>query len=202
MTILKAGDKVLVKAGAYNIADHRFGMTGTVSRIDAESKLLPVRIEYDSFSFNWTNYESLELIEAAPSKHAETGKEILDRMVELKASIVARDNAVKLVVEQTEALDALLASVGLKRGEEIPPAPVRVQAGPRTALDDVVDKTVEEGKRYRCTSRELDYFTKDSVYTVEALDLRDNNQPISFLDDDRDEMFPDRHELKYFERVI
>jgi hypothetical protein len=202
MSVLKIGDKVRVKRGAYNIADHRFGMYGTVTRIDSESKLLPIRVEYDSFCFNWTNYESLELIEAAPSQHAAIGKDILDKMVELKASIVARDEAVKLVVEQTEALDALLASVGLKRGEEIPAVPVRVPAGPRTALDDVADKTIREGMHYRCTSTDFNYFTEGKVYTVTELDHTDNNQPLAFEDNDDDANYPERHELKYFVRVI
>lgn len=202
MTILKAGDKVKVKQGAYNIADHRVARLATVTRIDADSKLLPVRIEYYDTQFNWTNYESLELIEAAPSQHAELGKEILDKMVELKASIAARDDAVKLVVVQTEALDALLASVGLKRGEETPAIPAGVAAGPRTALDDVVDKRIEEGLRYRCTSTDLGYFTIGNIYKVDELDSSDNNQPVAFLDDDGDTYYPERYELKYFERVI
>lgn len=198
---LKIGDVVRVKPDAYNIADHRVGMTGKITRIDTESKLLPLRIEYDSLSFNWTNYESLEFVQAAPTNHDVIGKEILDRMVILRESIIARDNAVKLVVEQTEALDALLASVGLKRGEDIPPIPVRVPAGPRTALDDVSDKTIKEGMKYRMTQRDVDYFELYEVYTVTALDLRDNNQPIAFLDEDCDETYPERHELKYFVRV-
>lgn len=204
MTILKANDKVKVKAGAYNVADHRYGREAVVTRIDSDSKLLPVRIEYPDTTFNWTNYESLELVEVAPINHphAEIGKDILDKMVILKESIITRDNAVKLVVEQTEALDALLASVGLKRGEEIPAIPVRVAAGPRTVLDDLVDKTVKEGMRYRCTSDDFDYFTNGKIYQVVDLDLRDSNQPVSFEDDDDDDYFPERHELKYFERVI
>lgn len=201
MTILKVGDIVRVKTGAYNIADHRIGMKAKVTCIDTQSTLLPVRIEYDSGNFNWTNHESLMLVEAAPSEHAVIGKEILDKMVELKASIVARDNAVKLVVEQTEALDALLAQYGLKRGEEIPAVPVRV-VGPRTALDDVADKTIKEGMKYRMTQRDVDYFSLDEVYTVTALDLRDNNQPVAFLDDERDEYYPERYELKHFVRVV
>lgn len=200
MTIFKAGDKVRVKQGAYNISDHRWERSATVSRIDLESKLLPVRIEYDAFSFNWTNHESLELIETAPDQNTQIGKEILDRMRDLKTAVLIRDEAVKNVVEQTETLDALLASVGLKRGEEVSPIPIRV-TGPRTALDDVADKTVEEGQRYRCTANDVDWYTKDKVYTVEALDLRDNEQPISFIDDDGDETFPQRYELKYFIRV-
>lgn len=202
MSILKAGDKVRIKQAAYNIADHRFGMTATVTRIDADSKLLPVRVEYDSFQFNWTNFESLELVEAAPSQHAAIGADILDKMVELKASIVARDDAVKLVVVQTEALDALLASVGLKRGEEIPAIPVRVAAGPRTALDDVADKSIREGRKYRCTSDDFDYFTEGEVYTVTELDYTDNNQPVALKDDDGDDYYPERFELASFIRIL
>lgn len=200
MSILKAGDKVRIKQNAYNIADHRFGMVAKVTRIDLESKLLPVRVEYDSFQFNWTNYESLELVEAAPSEHAAIGKNILDKMVELKASIVTRDNAVKLVVEQTEALDALLASVGLKRGEEIFPIPVRVTATTRTVLDFIAEGDIREGQKFKCISEDLDFFTKDEVYTVVELDLRDRGQPVAFKDDDGDVMFPDRPELASFIR--
>jgi hypothetical protein len=202
MTIFKAGDKVRIKRGAYNVSDHRFGMTAKVTRIDTESILLPVRVEYDSFQFNWTNHESLELVEAAPSEHAAIGKDILDKMVTLKESIVARDNAVKLVVEQTEALDALLTSVGLKRGEEIPAVPVRVTAKTRTVLDDVTDGSITLEGLYKCTSSAVDFFTKDKTYRVEDLDLGDRNQPVSFIDDDGDEMFPDRPELAFFVRVI
>lgn len=201
MTILKVGDKVRVKQGAYNIADQRWGMEAKVTRIDVESKMLPVRIEYDSFAFNWTNHESLELVEAAPSQHAAIGKDILDRMLALKGAIATRDDAIKTVVEQTEALDALLASVGLKRGEEIPPFPVRVTATTRTALDDVVDGKVEEGNRYTCTSDNVDYYTKGKTYTLVEIDDFDDNQPIAFRDDDRDESYPDRHELAHFIRV-
>jgi hypothetical protein len=202
MSILKAGDKVRINHNAYNIADHRFGRTATVSRIDAASQLLPVRIEYDSFQFNWTNYESLTLVEAAPSENATIGAEILERMQTLKASIVTRDNAVKLVVEQTEALDALLASVGLKRGEQVPPIPVRVTATSRTALDDVADKTIREGMKYRCTTEDMSYFSKDEIYKVVELDSGDNNQPVAFKDNDDDEYYPERYELAYFIRVI
>jgi hypothetical protein len=202
VSILKAGDEVRVRVGAYNIADHRYGKVAKVARIDAESKLLPVRIEYDAFSFNWTNSESLELLNAAPSENAVVGAEILDRMLALKAAIVVRDDAVKLVIEQTEELDALLASVGLKRGEEVSPIPVRVQAGPRTALDDVVDKRIEEGLRYRYTSDDLAYFTEGKIYVVDELDSSDNSQPVAFLDDAEDTYFPERYELKYFIRVI
>jgi hypothetical protein len=202
MITFKAGDKVRVNHNAYNIADHRFGMTATVTRIDAESKLLPIRIEYDSFQFNWTNSESLTLLEAAPSQHAAIGADILDKMVTLKESIIARDNAVKLVVEQTEALDALLASVGLKRGEQVPPIPVRVTATSRTALDDVSDKSIKEGMRYRCTTDDMSYFSKDEVYKVVELDSSDNNQPVAFKDDDDDEYYPERYELASFVRVI
>ena len=201
MTVFQVGDLVRIAHGAYNIADHRWSKTAKVTRIDAGSKLLPVRVEYDSFSFNWTNHESLVLVEAANTPE-KTGAEILNRMVELKASIATRDAAVETVVEQTEALDALLASVGLKRGEEIPPIPVRVPAGPLTALDAVVAKTVEEGQRYRCTSDDVPYFSEGKVYTVESLDLRDNNQPIAVLDDDSDECYPDRSDLKHFARIV
>lgn len=201
MTIFKAGDQVRIKKHAYNVADHRWGKTAKVTRIDEASRLLPVRVEYDAFSFNWTNYESLELVEAAPSQHAAIGKDILDKMVELKESIVKRDNAVKLVVEQTEALDVLLASVGLKRGEEISPIPVRV-TGPRTMLDDLADGTVRVGVRYKCNSGDINYFTKGDTYRVADTDLRDNHQPVSFNDDADDENFPERHELAHFIRVI
>ena len=199
--IFKEGDVVRVKRGAYNITDKRVGMTAKVTRIDYQSKQLPVRIQYDSDMFNWTNHESLEMVQPAASQNAAVGKEILDRMVALREAIATRDDAIKTVVEQTEALDALLASVGLKRGEEVPPAPVRVK-GPLTALDAVVDGSVKEGQTYRMTQRDVDFFSLDEEYIVEALDLRDKNQPISFLDDDGDEVFPDRAELKYFERVI
>lgn len=201
MSILKVGDKVRIKPRAYNVADHRVGMIGKVTRLDHESKLLPVRVEYDAISFNWTNYESLELVEAAPSQHAAIGADILDRMQELKASIVVRDNAVKLVVEQTEALDALLASVGLKRGEEVPPIPIRV-TGPRTALDDVADKSIREGWKYRCTSDDFTYFTEGEVYAVADLVYTGNNQPIALKDNDGDDYYAERHELAYFIRVL
>lgn len=203
MSFLKVNDTVRVKQGAYNIADQRVGMTAKVMKIDSTSAKLPVRIEYPSGCFNWTDYESLELVETAPivNQHAEVGKEILDRVVELKGLIAARDNAIKVVVEQTEALDALLASYGLKRGEEIPPMPIRV-TGPRTALDDVADKTAKAGMKYRMTERDVDYFSLDEVYSIVDTDFRDNDQPLSFRDDDGDEFYPERHELKYFERVV
>jgi hypothetical protein len=198
----KVGDKVRINHNAYNVADHRYGMVATVSRIDEQSKLLPVRVEYDSFQFNWTNYESLTLVEAAPSQHAAIGKDILDKMVTLKESIIARDNAVKLVIEQTETLDALLAQYGLKRGEEISPIPVRVTATTRTVLDFITEGNIREGQKFKCISEAVDFFTKDEVYTVVELDLRDREQPVAFKDDDGDVMFPDRPELAYFVRVI
>ena len=207
MTIFKEGDKVRIRHGAYNVADHRWGREATVDRIDAESIHLPVRIEHDTphyshKDFNWTNFESLELIEAAPvqEQHAEIGKDILDRMLALKEAIVIRDNAVKDVVERTEALDALLASVGLKRSEEavVTAAPT---TAPRTAFDDVSDRLIEEGYRYKCESDNFSYFSEGEVYTVTNLDYTDNSQPISFEDDDGDDYYPQRHELKHFIRV-
>lgn len=201
MTILKAGDQVRIKPSAYNITDRRVGYIATVTRVDSASINLPVRVEYVDGNYNWTDHDSLELIQAAPSQHAVIGADILDKMVELKASIVARDDAVKLVVEQTEALDALLASVGLKRGEEVPAIPVKVAAGPR-ALDDVVDKLIRVGMRYRCTSTEMSYFTEGRVYDVSELDRADNNQPVAFKDNDGDDYYPERYELKYFEGTI
>lgn len=201
MSILKVGDKVRINKGAYNITDRRAGYEGVVTRIDTDSTNMPVRVEYMDGNYNWTNYASVELIQAAPSQHAAIGAEILDKMVELKDSIVARDEAVKLVVEQTEALDALLASVGLKRGEQVTPIPVKV-TGPRTALDDVADKTIRERMKYRCTSNDFDYFTEGKVYVVSDVDYTDNNQPIAFTDDDDDGYYPERHELASFVRVI
>lgn len=198
MTVFQVGDLVRVAHGAYNIADHRWSKTAKVTRIDAGSKLLPVRIEYDSFSFNWTNHESLVLVEAANTLE-KTGAEILNRMVALKAAIVVRDDAIKQVVDQTEALDKLLASVGLKRGDEVASTPV--VAGKRTALQDVEDDLIDEGMRYTCTKAGIAYFTKGCTYIVRELDEFDEDQPVAFFDDDRDESYPDREDLAFFERV-
>lgn len=204
MTIFKEGDSVRVLPNPYNITDRRVGYIGTVTRVDIASLILPVRIEYQTGDYNWTNFESLELVKAAPapSQHSIIGAEILDKMVELKASIVTRDEAVKLVVDQTEALDALLAQYGLKRGEPVPAIPVKVAAGPRTALDDVADKIIREGMKYRCTSTDSSYFTEGEVYKVSELDESDNYQPVAFTDDDGDDYYPDRFELASFIRTL
>ncbi len=66
MSILNDGDQVRIKPFAYNIADHRVGRLAVVTRIDSLSRLLPVRIEYQDGNFNWTNYESLELVKDVP----------------------------------------------------------------------------------------------------------------------------------------
>jgi hypothetical protein len=198
----KVNDQVRILPFAYNITDTRVGMKAIVTRVDDRSTLLPVRVEYPDGNYNWTNYESLFLIEAAPNQNEAVGKDILDRMQELKASIVARDNAVKLVVEQTEALDALLAQYGLKRGEEISPIPVRVTATTRTVLDDIADRSIKIGNRYKCTSNAVDFFTSGETYCVGDLDLRDLDNPVAFKDDDDDEVYPDRPELAFFIRVI
>ena len=202
MTIFKEGDSVRVLPNPYNITDRRVGYIGTVTRVDIASLILPVRIEYQTGDYNWTNFESLELVKAAPSQHSIIGAEILDKMVELKASIVTRDEAVKLVVDQTEALDALLAQYGLKRGEPVPAIPVKVAAGPRTALDDVADKIIREGMKYRCTSTDSSYFTKGEVYKVSEFDESDNYQPVAFTDDDGDDYHPDRSSLASFIRTL
>lgn len=198
----KVNDKVRILPFAYNITDTRVGMSATVTRIDDQSRLLPVRVEYADGNYNWTNFESLFLLTPAPSQNEVVGKDILDKMVELKASIVVRDNAVKLVVEQTEALDALLASVGLKRGEEISPIPVRVTATTRTALDDVADKSAREGRKYRCTSDTFEFFTKGEIYKVTNVDYTDNEQPVSFEDDEGDDYYPYRRDLTSFIRIL
>lgn len=195
MTVFQVGDLVRIAHGAYNIAEHRWSKTAKVTRIDAGSKLLPVRVEYDSFSFNWTNHESLVLVEAANTPE-KTGAEILNRMVALKAAIVVRDEAIKDVVEQTEALDKLLASVGLKRGEEIPAAPVAPTG--KSAYDAWKDGTIDIGDTYQCTGDNIDFYTKGKVYTVTEVDEHDDDMPIAFEDNDGDDMYPEVEHLKLF----
>lgn len=203
MSILNDGDQVRIKPFAYNIADHRVGRLAVVTRIDSLSRLLPVRIEYQDGNFNWTNYESLELVKAAsaPSQHAELGAEILNKMVELKASIVHRDNAVKLVVEQTEALDLLLASVGLKRVEAVIGFEAVAKPTFTTAYVDWSEETITVGAQYKCTSKSLEFYTKDKVYTVVDIDY-DDDAPVAFRDDDDDQQYPKVDELLYFIRVL
>ena len=196
----KVNDQVRILPFAYNITDTRVGMKATVSRIDEQSVLLPVRVEYADGNYDWTNYESLFLLTPAPPQNAVVGAEILDKMQELKASVATRDAAVKLVVEQTEALDALLASVGLKRGEEIPAIPAPVA---RTALDDYKDGTVEEGFKYvlETPTRISAYLTSGRVYVVSSLDLDDSAAPIAFADDDGDDYYPSASKLNLFTRI-
>jgi hypothetical protein len=200
MTVFQVGDKVRIAHGAYNIADHRWGRVATVTRIDANSTHLPVRVEHGTseFSqndFNWTNHESLVLVEAANTPE-KTGAEILNRMVALKAAIVVRDEAIKDVVEQTEALDKLLVSVGLKRGEEIPAEPVAPTG--KSAYDAWKDGTIDIGDTYQCTSDNIDFYTKGKVYTVTEVDEHDDDMPIAFEDNDGDDMYPEVEHLKLF----
>jgi hypothetical protein len=194
----KVNDQVRILPFAYNITDTRVGMKAIVTRVDDRSTLLPVRVEYPDGNYNWTNYESLFLIEAAPNQNEAAGKDILDRMQELKASIIARDAAVLLVEQQTEALDALLASFGLKRSEEVE----GVLAEPLNALQSFKAGTIKIGDRFRCTSSGIDFYTEGKEYIVVNVDSRDKGNPVAFLDDDRDEMYPDDDELEHFIKVV
>jgi hypothetical protein len=201
MTIFKANDGVRVKPLAYNISDRRVGMLAIVTRIDPDCTYLPVRIEYQDGQFNWTNHESLEMVKEAPSQHEAIGKEILDRMVALKESIKARDAAVKLVVDQTETLDALLAQYGLKRGEAVPAVIVPTEKSV-TAYEDFLSGVIEEGFQYRLTKDRLSaYLTNGRVYTVTELDIDDENAPVAFDDNDGDDYWAATSQLKHFTRV-
>jgi hypothetical protein len=194
----KVNDQVIILPFAYNITDTRVGMKAVVTRIDDRSTLLPVRVEYPDGNYNWTNYESLFLIKAAPNQNEAAGKDILDRMQELKASIIARDAAVLLVEQQTEALDALLASYGLKRSDAIVEPLV-----PTTLKDDFESKAVQLGFKYTLTKTGVSsYLTVGEVYTVEELDLLDAGSPIKIGDDDGDGMWLSRFNLVNFTRVI
>lgn len=193
----KVNDQVRILPFAYNITDTRVGMVATVTRIDEQSVLLPVRVEYPDGNYNWTNYESLFLLTPAPPRHAAIGADILDRMVELKASIIARDDAIKLVVEQTEALDALLAQYGLKRADG-----VVEPTEPTTLQQDVESGIVKEGFLYRLDKEGVSsYLTKGLVYKVTEVDLVDKGSPIKIADDDDDSMWLSRFDLKNFVRV-
>lgn len=193
----KVNDQVRILPFAYNITDTRVGMVATVTRIDEQSVLLPVRVEYPDGNYNWTNYESLFLLTPAPPRHAAIGADILDRMVELKASIIARDDAIKLVVEQTEALDALLAQYGLKRADG-----VVEPTEPTTLQQNVESGIVKEGFLYRLDKEGVSsYLTKGLVYKVTEVDLVDKGSPIKIADDDDDSMWLSRFDLKNFVRV-
>ena len=196
----KVNDQVRILPFAYNITDTRVGMKAIVTRVDDRSTLLPVRVEYPDGNYNWTNYESLFLIEAAPNQNEAAGKDILDRMQELKASIVARDAAVLLVEQQTEALDALLASFGLKRSEEVS---VEVPAATRTAYQDYQAGEVQVGTVYKLIGERVSaYLTVGQTYTICDLDLRDTSFPIAFSDDDDDSYYPSTENLKQFIRTV